>query len=110
MPVVRHPDELPVVHGDGYTETACADAQIFGEPVPMRARRFLLEPGSTAPTEIAGDEAMVYVARGSGVLEVGAERHDLAPESMVWIEPPATVTMRAGNDGMDVLVSEAPGR
>lgn len=110
MPIVRSPQELSTVRGDGYSETGCADAQVFGAPVPMRARRFVVDPGAEAPIRVAGDEAMVYVVTGTGLLEDGVERHDLEPESLVWLEPPATAVLHAGDGGVEVLVAEAPGQ
>ena len=110
MPIVRSANELSTTEGDGYTETACAGSEIFGAPVPMQARRFVVRPGATAPVDVAGDEAMVYVVTGTGVLEAGPERHDLAPESLVWLEPPASTVVHAGDGGVEVLVAEAPGR
>lgn len=110
MPVVRSAEELPVTRGNGCTETACASAEIFGAPVPMRARRFLVDPGAAASVDVAGDETTVYVVAGTGVLESGSERHDVGPESMVWLEPPASTVLRAGDGGVEVLVAEAPGR
>ncbi|MGH9088142.1 MAG: cupin domain-containing protein [Acidimicrobiales bacterium] len=110
MPVVRRPEDLTVVQGDGYTVTACAGPDVFDAEVPMRARRLVVEAGASAPVEIAGDEAMIYVVAGSGVFESGSERHEVGPESMVWLEPPAASTLRAGDEGVELLVSEAPGR
>lgn len=110
MPVVRSANELPTTRGEGYTETLCADAGLFGAPVPMRARRFVVEAGAAAPVDVGGDEAMIYVVAGSGVLEAGTDRHELGPESLVWLEPPATGVLRAGEGGLEVLAAEAPGQ
>lgn len=108
MPVVKTPDQLEVRTAPGYTETVCAGPDTFGLPVPMRARRFVVEPGARAPVDAGGEEVMVYVIGGSGALETGTERHDLSRESMAWVQPPGSFTLDAGPSGLEVLVSEAP--
>ena len=49
MPVVRHIHQLPTRHGPGWSQQDWADAAIFGEAVPMRARRHRLDAGATGP-------------------------------------------------------------
>lgn len=107
MPVVRTLDELPSRHMPGATETVCAGAEVFGPEVPLRIRRIVVEPGATAPCDAVGEEVMTYVVAGSGILEVGSERFPLAPESMAWVGP-GTFQLAAGDDGLEVLVVEAP--
>lgn len=108
MPLVREAASLPVRHGDGVTETLGADPGVFGVPVPMRMRRVAVEPGVTATLEVAGEEVMAYVLTGSGSVAAGGEQHALAPESMAWVDP-GSIQLTAGDDGLVVLVAEAPG-
>lgn len=108
MPLVRDAGSLPVRRADGVTETLAADPEVFGVPVPMRMRRFAVEPGITATLEAVGDEVMAYVLAGSGTLVAGTEQHALAPESMAWVEA-GPLQLIAGDDGLSVLVVEAPG-
>ena len=109
MPIVRATASLPVQVSEGVTETLVAGPSVFGAPVPMRMRHVALEPGRTAALDASAGEVMVYVAAGSGTVAVGAEHHDLAPESMAWIDPPEPFELVAGDEGLVVLVTEAPG-
>jgi quercetin dioxygenase-like cupin family protein len=108
MPVVRDAASLPVRTAEGVRETLVADAAVFGSPVPMRLRQVAVEPGRTASLDAAGEEVMAYVVSGTGDLAVGGERHALGPESMAWIDPPGPFELVAGQDGLVVLVAEAP--
>lgn len=112
MPVVRGPEELRPTSFEGWTETVCASPETFGMPVPVRARRVVVDPGASAQVAAAGDEVMVYVVRGSGVLEAAGEQHRLDPETVAWIDPPGPFALEATGEGsgggLEVLVTEAP--
>ncbi len=107
MPVVKDTADLPVQVTDGVTETLVAGPAVFGAPVPMRMRRVALERGRTAALDAGGAEVMAYVVAGGGAMAVAGERHELAPESMAWIEP-GPFELEAGDEGLVVLVAEAP--
>ncbi len=109
MPIVKEASSLPVRQGDGVTETLGADPDVFGVPVPMRMRRVAVDPGVTASLVVAGQEVMTYVLTGSGSLASGGEHHALASESMAWVDP-GSIELTAGDDGLVVLVIEAPGQ
>ena len=49
MPVIRHPGQLPVTDGPGWSQQEWAGPAVFGEPVPMRASRYRIEAGATGP-------------------------------------------------------------
>lgn len=112
MPVVKSPDELRPTMFDGWTETTCASPEAFGEPVPVRVRRVVVDPDATAQVAAAGEEVMVYVVRGSGMLESAGERHRLDAEAVAWIDPPGPFALHAAGEGsgggLEVLVTEAP--
>lgn len=112
MPVVRRAGELECTQHDGWTETLCAGAGVFGVAVPLRARRVVVDAGVTARLDTYADEAMVYVVRGSGAVEVHGERHRLLPETVVWLDGPGDLLLEAGSapapGGLEVLVTEAP--
>lgn len=108
MPVVRHPSELPVHRGTGWTETEVASPAVFGVPVPMRGRRFVLEPSTTLPLiRVTAPEAMLYVAAGSGRAEADGRFYPLERESMMWVSPVAQVALTAGAQGMECILAEA---
>lgn len=110
MPVVRHPEELSARRGPGWSEHAWAGAAAFGTPVPMTARRYLLDPGQAGPAiRLGAQEAMVYVAAGAGTAEADGDRFPLGPESMLWLASCDEVSLRAGADGLDALVAESAG-
>lgn len=110
MPVVRQRSDMPTRGGPGWTETTCAGAALFGAPVPMSAREYLIDPGASGPPiEITGAEAMAYVAAGSGTAEAGGERFALAPESVLWLSQAGPLGLTAGPEGLAVLVAESAG-
>jgi quercetin dioxygenase-like cupin family protein len=108
MPVARHRSEMPARHGAGWTETVCADSATFGAPVAMQARLFTLAPAAaTPPVLIAAQEAMIYVAAGSGTAQVGARRYPLERESMLWLGPAAEVVLTAGPQGLECVLAQS---
>jgi quercetin dioxygenase-like cupin family protein len=109
MAVSRRPDEFATRSGPGWRESVWAGGEAFGSPVPMRGRRYVVEAGATGPSvALESDEALVYVAAGRGVAQVGAESFVLEPESVVWISPATELVLRAGGETLDALVAEAP--
>jgi quercetin dioxygenase-like cupin family protein len=111
MPVVRHTHQLPTRHGSGWSQQDWADAAIFGEAVPMRARRYRLDAGATGPGIALGaaEEAFVYVIAGAGTATAGGQRHPLARESVLWLAGCDGIGVTAGPDGLDLLAAESTG-
>jgi quercetin dioxygenase-like cupin family protein len=110
MPIIRHPDQLPATDGPGWHQQEWASADVFGEPVPMRARRCRLDPGATGPAvALSGQEAFAYVIGGTGAGRAGPDSYLLARESVLWLAGCDGLALTAGVDGLDVLVAEATG-
>ena len=111
MPVVRHIHQLPTRHGPGWSQQDWADAAIFGEAVPMRARRYRLDAGVTGPGIALGaaGEAFVYVIAGAGAGTAGGQRYPLARESVLWLAGGDGIGVTAGPDGLDLLAAESTG-
>ncbi len=107
MPIVRGPAALPSRRGPGYVETVCAGTEVFDASVPLRVRRLVIDAGRTAEVDTRSAEVMAYVVAGSGSVEVGGERHELRRESMAWLDP-GPIRLSAGDDGLEVLLTEAP--
>lgn len=108
MSVVRHPSELPVHRGTGWSETEVAGSAVFGVPVPMRGRRFILEPSTVLPPiRVTAPETMLYVAAGSARAEAGGRCYRLGRESMIWLGPAAQVVLTAGPHGAEFILAEA---
>jgi len=108
MPVVRSRSEMTTRHGDGWTETVCADSAAFGAPVQMQGRLFTLDPAAAMPpVPVAAREAMVYVASGSGTAQVGTERYPLERESMLWLSPATEIVLTAGPDGLECMLAQS---
>src|SRR5215472_11356232 len=85
---------------------------IFGEPVPLKVSRFLIDAGVTArPVPPRGAEAFAYVIAGSGAAAASppAERFTLGTESMLWLGPCGELSVEAGLDGLDLMIAETPG-
>jgi quercetin dioxygenase-like cupin family protein len=110
MSFSRTQQDLPTRTGDGWQEYICCAPEVFGEPVPLRTVRYTLAAGATGPDiDLSGDEVMLYVAAGSGELTVLNDAAHLEPESMAWLPPGGSLRLCAGDDGLDVLLSLAPG-
>jgi quercetin dioxygenase-like cupin family protein len=110
MPLIRHPDQLPATDGPGWHQQEWASADVFGEPVPMRARRCRLQPGAAGPViTLGGQEAFAYVISGTAASRAGGDSYLLARESVLWLAGCDALTVTAGPDGLDVLVAEATG-
>jgi mannose-6-phosphate isomerase-like protein (cupin superfamily) len=87
-----------------------ASAAGFGTPVPMRASRWVIDPGTVGPAiRLGAQEALVYVAAGGGAAQAGSERFALGPESMLWLASRDEVSLQAGPSGLDALVAESVG-
>ncbi len=54
-------------------------------------------------------EQLLYVIRGSGVALVNSEQLPLEPESVLWLEPGDRYRIEAGEHGLEILQSYAPG-
>ncbi len=76
----------------------------------MQARLFTLGPAAAMPpVTIAAQEAMVYVAAGSGTAQVGAEQYPLERESMLWLSPATEIALTAGRDGLECMLAQSAG-
>ena len=103
MPVVRNPDELTQQDGPGWTRLDWAGAAVFGEPVPMEARRYRIQAGATsAQIALGGQEAFAYVIDGAGTALAAGESYPLARESVLWLAGRDALTLQAGPDGLAV--------
>ena len=106
MPVIRHADDLPARQGAGWTEQAWAGPDLLGA-VPMKAARWLLDPGAASPAvPLGAPEAMLYVTGGAGAAEVGGEQFTLAPESVLWLAACPQIVLLGGPDGLDALLAQ----
>ena len=111
MPVIRHPGQLPATDGPGWHQQEWASAAVFGEPVPMRARRYQLDPGAAGPgIALGGQEAFGYVIAGTGAGRAGPDSYLLARESVLWLGGCDALALTAGQDGLDLLVAESTGQ
>lgn len=112
MPWICTPD-FSSSCGPGYTSGPWASADIFGEPVPLKVRRYRLDPGAMARFPLNGQEAFGYVIAGSGTAQVapdpGGERFSLDAESVLWAAACDGLAAEAGSAGLDLLVAESTG-
>jgi mannose-6-phosphate isomerase-like protein (cupin superfamily) len=101
--------------GRGYTSGPWASADMFGTPVPLKVKRYRLDPGAMADRIALGcTEAMAYVIAGSGTAsasppDAGAEPFTLGAESVLWLSACNELTVKAGHEQMDVLVAWSTG-
>jgi quercetin dioxygenase-like cupin family protein len=111
MPVILRSEQLPATDGPGWHQQEWAGADVFGEPVPMRARRYRLDRGAAGPAiTLAGQEAFGYVIGGTGAGRAGGDSYLLARESVLWLGGCDALALTAGRDGLDVLVAESTGQ
>lgn len=110
MAVVRQRDQMPTRSGPGWTEVSSAGSSLFGARVPMSAREFSIEPQVTVSgIEITGEEAMGYVAAGSGIANAGGEQFRLERESMLWLAGARHLVVTAGPEGLTLMLAESAG-
>jgi mannose-6-phosphate isomerase-like protein (cupin superfamily) len=85
---------------------------MFGQPVPLKVKRYLLDAGATAPMlPLRGEEAFAYVIAGSGTAAASPppETFALGPESVVWLGPCEELSFTAEENGLDLMVAETTG-
>ena len=101
-----HPDQ-------GWTTGPWFAEGIFGEPVPLKVRRFLIDSCVTARlVPPRGTEAFAYVIAGSGTAQAsptGAERFGLDAESVLWLAACDSLAAEAGPAGLDLMVAHSTG-
>jgi quercetin dioxygenase-like cupin family protein len=101
--------------GQGYTSGPWASADIFGVAVPLKVKRYRLDPGAQVRRiALGGTEAMAYVIAGSGTAsasrpDAGAEPFTLGTESVLWLSACDELTVEAGHEPLDVLVAWSTG-
>lgn len=108
MPTIFEPNDLPVRNKDGVTYTTLANAPMLGADA-LQVERVKLDAGKSSEPATAVDvERFLYVIHGAGQTQVGQETFSLSTESMLWLESGDTFTLKAGADGLEVLVCRAP--
>ncbi len=109
MPIIRQANETPITEkGDGWQAVTLADEALFGAPA-MVARRLILEAGARTPDWVHGQtEQLLYVIRGGGAAVVDGAAFELAPESVLWLEPGERYYFRAGEAGLEILQGFTP--
>jgi quercetin dioxygenase-like cupin family protein len=101
--------------GHGYTSGPWASAGTFGMPVPLKVRRYRLDPGARVrDIQLGGTEAMAYVIDGSGTAlasppDAGDEPFPLGTESVLWLSACDGLTVEAGAGRLDLLVAWSTG-
>lgn len=113
MPWICTPDFSAACRPDqGWTTGPWFAGAMFGQPVPLKVRRFLIDAGVTAQlVPPRGQEAFAYVIAGSGtaVASPPTERFAAGTESVLWLGPCEELSAEAGQDGLDLMLAEATG-
>jgi quercetin dioxygenase-like cupin family protein len=120
MPWISSPDPSDTAAGpasipEGWTCRLWASAEVFGEPVPLKASRWRVAPGArTLNIRLGETEALVYVIAGSGTASAsppdsGGEPFALGTESVLWLSACDSLTIEAGDEPLDVLVALTTG-
>jgi mannose-6-phosphate isomerase-like protein (cupin superfamily) len=97
--------------GQGYASGPWASADVFGAPVPLKVKRYRLDPGARVrDIRLGRTEAMAYVIEGSGAALASppdgeGEPFPLGPESVLWLSACDGLTVEAGPERLDVLVA-----
>ena len=85
------------------------EQELTDRTLALHARRLALEPRETAArVEVPAGEAFLYVIGGSGRVQASGESAVLFAESVVWLEPGDTCALEAGDDGLLLLLAQAP--
>lgn len=75
----------------------------------LAARRLALDPGERGPRlRASGAEAFLYVIAGSGRVHAAAGSEALGAESVVWLERGDDCSLEAGDEGLELLLAQAP--
>src|SRR5215472_4325213 len=93
----------------GWTTGPWFVEDMFGQPVPLKVRRFLIDACVTARlVPPRGAEAFAYVIAGSGAAAASppAERFALGTESVLWLGACEELSVEAGLDGLDLMIAE----
>ena len=101
-----HPDQ-------GWTTGPWFVEDMFGQPVPLKVRRFLIDACVTAElVPPRGAEAFAYVIAGSGTVGAPppAERFALGTESVLWLGSCDELSVESGPDGLELMVAETTGQ
>ncbi len=110
MPTIFEPSDLPAKHGNGGRYITLANAAMLGVDA-LQVERVTLESGKKAePASAVDAEQFLYVIQGMGQAYVGSTTFQLAPESMLWIDPGDTYSLEAGSEGLEVLICCAPAK
>jgi quercetin dioxygenase-like cupin family protein len=79
---------------------------VLAERAPLTLERWDLAAGeATGWRDHEAGESFLYVIEGAGVLVLTDDRHGLAPESVVWLEPGDRYRLEAGPSGLAVLAA-----
>lgn len=107
MTGIRVPDQMPGESGPGWSRTVLADPA-SGRGLPMRAERWRLDAGASGPVaDAARGETMVYVIAGSGTVRVGDAEYEVEPETVIWLTAGDRFSLRAGANGLEILLGAA---
>jgi mannose-6-phosphate isomerase-like protein (cupin superfamily) len=96
----------------GWTTGPWFVEDMFGQPVPLKVRRFLIDACVTARlVPPRGAEAFAYVIAGSGAVAASppAERFALGADSVLWLGACEELSVEAGLDGLDLVLAETTG-
>lgn len=90
--------------GHGWQEVILANAETFGTAA-MIAKRWDIEPNAEMPSQGQMEtDTMLYVISGSGGAAVGPNRFELEVEDVLWLELREEVVLKAGENGLSILV------
>jgi quercetin dioxygenase-like cupin family protein len=79
---------------------------VLAARAPLTLERWDLAAGeATGWRDHEAGEGFLYVIEGDGVLELPDERHGLAPESVVWLEPGDRYRLEGGRGGLAILAA-----
>ena len=108
MPTIFEPKDLHVIEKNGASIATLANQAILGTDA-LQVERITLDTGAKTSSFPAVDaERFIYVIRGEGQTHVGQQTFSMEAESMLWIEEDDTFYIKAGMNGLEVLLCRAP--
>ncbi|HEU0292871.1 MAG TPA: hypothetical protein VFR47_09050 [Anaerolineales bacterium] len=108
MPTIFEPKDLPVTEKNGAKIATLANSALLGTDA-LQVESIILSAGAQSGSfEASNAERFAYVIHGNGQAHVGEQELLLDTESVLWLEKSDSFYLKAGAEGLEVLLCHAP--
>lgn len=108
MPIIFEPNDLKVIKKNSASVAVLANNSKLGIDALQVERVELKNAARTSSYEAIEAERFIYVIRGKGQARIGDQSYPLEAESVLWLEKEDTFYLEASEDGLEVLLCQAP--